>query len=46
MEYSLLDALNQNTPATLNYQMTKTNLQNKDEKYQRISKNESIQTHE
>ena len=38
VEYSALDALNRNTPASLNYQMTKTNIQNKDEKYHKISK--------
>ena len=38
MEYSESDAFNQNNPASVNYQMKKTNIQNKPGKYHKISK--------
>ena len=38
VEYSAKEAFNRNIPASLNYKMTKTNIQNKPEKYNKISK--------
>ena len=42
VEYSALDALNRNTPASLNCQMTKINIQKKSEKYKISTQREFI----